>query len=157
MPAYDVKRDLKACYAPTNTDWALVDVPDQQFIAMDGRGDPRTAPAYAAALEALYALAYTTKFAGKHAGRDFVVGPLEGLWWSDDPDAFTADTREAWQWRMLISMPAWVLRPPAASLTLAIPKSSTFRTPSRSSMMFFGLMSRWTTPPRCAYCRPAHS
>jgi hypothetical protein len=108
MPPYDVKRDLRSCYAPKNTDWALVDVPDQQFVAMDGRGDPRTAPAYAAALEALYGVAYTVKFASKGAGQDFVVGPLEGLWWSDDPAAFTADTREAWQWRLLISMPAWV-------------------------------------------------
>jgi len=108
MPAYDVKRDLKTCYAPRNTEWALVDVPDQQFIAIDGRGDPRTAPAYAAALEALYAVAYTVKFTNKAAGRDFVVGPLEGQWWSDHPDAFTSDARETWQWRMLISMPAWV-------------------------------------------------
>lgn len=108
MPPYDVKRDLKACYAPKNTDWALVDVPDQQFIAVDGRGDPNTAPAYPVAVEALYAVAYPAKFASKRAGQDFVVGPLEGLWWSDDPDAFTADTRDAWQWRMLISMPGWV-------------------------------------------------
>jgi hypothetical protein len=108
MPPYDVKRELKACYAPKNTDWALVDVPDQQFIAVDGRGDPNTTPAYAAAVEALYSVAYAAKFASKHAGQDFVVAPLEGLWWSDDPDAFTAGNRDAWQWRMLISMPGWV-------------------------------------------------
>jgi hypothetical protein len=108
MAPYDVKRDLKACYAPRNTDWALVDVPDQRFIAVDGRGDPNTAPAYAAAVEALYSVAYPAKFASKRAGQDFVVGPLEGLWWSDDLDAFTAGDRDAWQWRMLISMPAWV-------------------------------------------------
>lgn len=107
MP-YDVKRDLKSCYAPTNTDWALVEVPDQAFIAIDGAGDPNTVARYGDAVAALYAVAYTAKFAAKAAGHDFVVAPLEGLWWSDDLDAFTSGTRDAWQWRMLISMPAWV-------------------------------------------------
>jgi hypothetical protein len=107
MP-YDVKRDLRACYAPKNTDWALVDVPDQAFIAVDGAGDPNKVARYADAVTALYAVAYTAKFAAKAAGHDFVVAPLEGLWWSDDLDAFTTDTRDAWQWRMLIGMPAWV-------------------------------------------------
>ena len=37
-----------------------------------------------------------------------------------------------------------------ASGSLAMPKSVTLICPLRSSMMFCGLMSRWTTPPRCA-------
>jgi hypothetical protein len=109
MTRYDVKRELKQCYAPTNTDWALVDVPAQRFIAVDGRGDPNTSADYARAVEALYAVAYTIKFTSKNAlGRDFVVGPLEGLWWSDRPEVFTTRAKDAWQWRMLISQPGWV-------------------------------------------------
>ncbi|SNT63327.1 hypothetical protein SAMN05421812_11559 [Asanoa hainanensis] len=108
MPGYDIKRALKACYAPTNTDWALVDVPAQGFLAVDGKGDPNTSPDYVRAVESLYAVAYTIKFGGKADGRDFVVGPLEGLWWSDDPAVFTTRAKDAWQWRMLISQPDWV-------------------------------------------------
>jgi hypothetical protein len=109
MTRYDVKRELRQCYAPTNTDWALVDVPAQQFIAVDGHGDPNTSADYARAVEALYAVAYTIKFSSKRAlGRDFVVGPLEGLWWSDRPEVFTARDKDAWNWRMLISQPGWV-------------------------------------------------
>ncbi|WP_447007918.1 GyrI-like domain-containing protein [Saccharothrix isguenensis] len=108
MTPYDVKRELKALYAPKNRDWALVDVPPQQFIAVAGRGDPNTAPEYARAVEALYSVAYALKFASKRAGRDFVVGPLEGLWWSDDPAVFTAREKDSWQWRMLISQPDWI-------------------------------------------------
>lgn len=109
MTRYDVKRELKHCYAPRNTDWALVDVPAQQFIAVDGHGDPNTSPAYANAVEALYTVAYTIKFTSKRAlGRDFVVGPLEGLWWSDQPEVFTARLKDAWHWRMLISQPDWI-------------------------------------------------
>ncbi|MEV5708008.1 GyrI-like domain-containing protein [Actinoallomurus sp. NPDC052274] len=109
MTRYDVKRDLKQCYAPRNTDWALVDVPTQRFIAVDGHGDPNTSADYARAVEALYAVAYTIKFTSKNAlGRDFVVGPLEGLWWSDRPEVFITRAKDAWHWRMLISQPDWI-------------------------------------------------
>lgn len=109
MTRYDVKRELRQCYDPTNTDWALVDVPAQQFLAVDGRGDPNTSADYARAVEALYAVAYTIKFSSKRVlGRDFVVGPLEGLWWSDRPEVFTTREKDAWNWRMLISQPDWV-------------------------------------------------
>jgi hypothetical protein len=109
MTRYDVKRELKQSYAPTNADWALVDVPAQQFIAVDGRGDPNTSADYARAVEALYAVAYTIKFTSKRTlGRDFVVGPLEGLWWSDRPEVFITRAKDAWHWRMLISQPDWI-------------------------------------------------
>jgi len=105
---YDVKRDLRAVYAPTNRDWASMTVPPQRFLAVDGSGDPNSAPAYVEAVEALYAVAYTVKFAGKRAGRDSVVGPLEGLWYADDLAVFTARDKAAWSWTMLISLPGWV-------------------------------------------------
>jgi hypothetical protein len=103
MP-YDVKKDLKHLYAPKNTDWALVDVPGQQFLAVDGRGNPNTAESYRQAVQALYAVAYTIRM----AGGDFVVGPLEGLWWAEDYAAFTVRAKDSWQWTMLISLPGWI-------------------------------------------------
>ena len=109
MTRYDIKRELKQCYAPRNRDWALVDVPAQWFIAVDGSGDPNTSADYTRAVEALYTVAFTIKFASKRTlDRDFVVGPLEGLWWSDRPEVFTARDKDAWQWRMLISQPDWI-------------------------------------------------
>lgn len=108
MAPYDVKRELKPFYAPKNREWELVDVPPQQFIAVDGTGDPNTSPEYADAVAALYAVAYTLKFASKKDGRDFVVGPLEGLWWSPNPEVFTARVKSEWHWRMLISQPDWI-------------------------------------------------
>ncbi|MBB5953512.1 hypothetical protein FHS29_000082 [Saccharothrix tamanrassetensis] len=109
MATYDLKRELKEFYAPKNTTWELVDVPEQQFVAIDGTGNPNTAPAYTRAVEALYAVAYTLKFASKReAGRDFVVGPLEGLWWADDPEAFTVAAKDSWNWTLLIAQPPWI-------------------------------------------------
>jgi len=108
MAPYDVKRELKDFYAPKNREWQLVEVPQQQFVAVDGVGDPNTSADYVRAVEALYAVAYTVKFASKRAGRDFVVGPLEGLWWSPDPSVFTTRAKESWHWRMLVSLPDWI-------------------------------------------------
>ncbi|MDT7804371.1 MAG: hypothetical protein QOI78_7804 [Actinomycetota bacterium] len=104
MP-YDIKKDLKQLYAPKNTDWALLDVPAQRFIAIDGRGNPNTAESYQRAVEALYAVAYTLK---RSAEQDFVVGPLEGLWWAEDMTAFTVRAKDSWHWTMLIAQPDWI-------------------------------------------------
>ncbi len=112
MATYDVKRELKELYAARNTTWALLDVPEQQFLAIDGRGNPNVAPEYATAVGALYAVAYTLKFASKEqSGRNFVVAPLEGIWWADNPEVFTVGAKDAWQWTMLISQPDWVSEP----------------------------------------------
>ena len=86
-----------------------MDVPEQQFITVDGRGDPNTADAYARAVETLYSVAYTIKFASKRGeGGDFVVAPLEGLWWAEDPADFMARAKGSRRWTMTICQPGWV-------------------------------------------------
>jgi DNA-binding PadR family transcriptional regulator len=106
---YDIKKAHKALYAPSAKDFTVVDVPELRYIAVDGEGDPNTSRAYANAVEALYGVAYTLKFASKkNLGRDFVVGPLEGLWRAADPAAFIARDKETWRWTMMISQPEWV-------------------------------------------------
>lgn len=106
---YDVKHDLKRCYWPRNTDWELVDVPELHFLAIDGHGDPNTSADYRVAVEALYAVAYTVKFASKaDLDKDFVVSPLEGLWWAEDMGDFLARFKDAWQWTLLVNVPDWI-------------------------------------------------
>jgi DNA-binding PadR family transcriptional regulator len=106
---YDVKKAHKTLYTPPSKDFTVVDVPDLQYIAVDGRGDPNSSSAYADALEALYGIAYTLKFASKKTvGKDFVVGPLEGLWRADDPEVFVTRRKDDWEWTMLINQPDWI-------------------------------------------------
>jgi hypothetical protein len=84
----------------------LVRVPTLQFLCLDGHGDPNTDPAYAVAVQALYAVSYAAKFALKKAGRpDFKVSALEGLWWADDQDAFLTGDKSRWDWTMMIRQP----------------------------------------------------
>jgi hypothetical protein len=106
---YDVKRAYRALYAPSARAFVLVDVPPMRYLAVDGHGDPNSAEEYAQAVEALYGVAYTLKFASKkELGRDFAVAPLEGLWRADDPAAFVTRDKRAWSWTMLIAQPEWI-------------------------------------------------
>lgn len=105
------KVDLKRTdpYRARAGEFRVLDVPPTRYLAVDGHGDPNTASAYADALATLYPVAYAMKFAGKRAGRDYVVPPLEALWWADDLDVFTtARDKSRWSWTALLAVPEWL-------------------------------------------------
>jgi hypothetical protein len=110
MEKLDLKRELKHLYLPPTKKVVSVDVPAMDFLMVDGQGDPNTSPAYAAAIEALYAVSYALKFAVKRGSLaiDYGVMPLEGLWWADDMSDFVTGDRSRWQWTMMIMQPRFV-------------------------------------------------
>jgi hypothetical protein len=105
----DFKKTLDA-YQASRGRFRIVDVPEMRYLMIDGHGDPNTSPAFAAAVEALYPVAYKLKFASKAGlGRDYVVPPLEGLWWAEDMDSFTAARdKSRWNWTLLLMVPDWI-------------------------------------------------
>ena len=109
MSKVDFKKAVKELYSPPKK-FVIVNVPEMQFLMVDGHGDPNVAQEYQDALEALYAVAYKIKFASKkQLGKDYVVPPLEGLWWAEDMDTFTtARDKSQWDWTMMIMTPEWV-------------------------------------------------
>lgn len=110
MTKIDFKKELKHLYQPASKKFEVVDVPSMNFLMIDGQGDPNTAQEYQDALEALYPVAYKLKFISKKAlVKDYVVPPLEGLWWAEDMEQFTTGgDKNAWQWTMMIMQPEWV-------------------------------------------------
>lgn len=110
MEKLDLKRELKHLYLPPAKKVVTVDVPAMDFLMVDGQGDPNTSPAYAAAIEALYAVSYALKFAVKRSSLaiDYGVMPLEGLWWADDMSDFVTGDRSRWKWTMMIMQPQFV-------------------------------------------------
>jgi hypothetical protein len=109
MLKLDFKQDFKTLYTPSAKAAVMVDVPKLNFLMIDGAGDPNTSAEYQAAIEALYSLAYTLKFALKKAEVvDYGVAPLEGLWWADDMSAFTTGNKADWKWTMMIMQPEQV-------------------------------------------------
>ena len=109
MTKIDFKKTLKHLYKPPKK-FGIVHVPKMQFLMVHGHGDPNTARSYQDAIETLYALAYKIKFISKNElGKDYVVPPLEGLWWAENMDAFTVNLdKSQWDWTMMIMTPDWI-------------------------------------------------
>ncbi|MBT8106980.1 MAG: GyrI-like domain-containing protein [Gammaproteobacteria bacterium] len=110
MAKIDIKKELKHLYRPSKSEFSLFEVPPMRFLMIDGRGDPNTAPAYTMAVQALFSVAYTLKFMSKNdLGKDYVVPPLEGLWWATDMQTFTNKRdKSQWLWTMMIMVPDWI-------------------------------------------------
>jgi len=106
----DLKKQLKDLYNPPSKEPVFIDVPVFNYLMVDGRGLP-DGPDAAAAIEALYAVAYTLKFTiKKEQAIDYGVMPLEGLWWSDDMADFSRGDKAKWQWTYLIMQPDFITK-----------------------------------------------
>ncbi|NLI93057.1 MAG: transcriptional regulator [Peptococcaceae bacterium] len=111
---YDYKKEYKDLYQPKQKP-VLVDVPAMNFIMVDGAGDPNTSAEYQEAVELLYGLSYAIKMSKKSdrppAGYfDYVVLPLEGLWWFKDGDfdGMRQMDKSKFFWTAMIRQPEFV-------------------------------------------------
>lgn len=106
MTKIDFKKAFPALYRGPTDRFALVEVPAMRFVMVDGAGDPNAALSYKQAVEWLFSVSYAMKFAAKASlGKDYVVPPLEGLWWADDPADFVARRKDRWRWTMMVMAP----------------------------------------------------
>jgi hypothetical protein len=106
MDKIDLKKQLKHLYQPTHKEFTIVDVPPMQFLMIDGKGNPNTSQAFQEAMQALYGMSYTLKFASKkELGIDYTVMALEGLWWADNMEAFTLGAKDTWYWTVMMLQP----------------------------------------------------
>jgi hypothetical protein len=109
MEKVDFRKTLKNLYGAPKGRFARIDVPSLRFVMIDGQGDPNVASAYKIAIEWLFSISYAMKFAAKRElQKDYVVPPLEGLWWADDPANFVARRKDRWRWTMMIMAPDFV-------------------------------------------------
>jgi len=106
----DYKKEYKDLYLPKAKPM-LVEVPPIHFIMVDGKGAPEDVE-YQNAVRALYALSFTIKMS-KMGGMqpegyfEYVVPPLEGLWYGDK-GRFETDRRGEWMWISMIRQPEFV-------------------------------------------------
>lgn len=105
----DLKKEYRALYTAKPGAVHTVTPGKLNYLCYSGRGDPNHTPAYAAAVEALFSTAYFLKFdVRKRTNVNYGVMPLEGLWWSDDLEAFVRGDRSLWLWTMMILQPAFI-------------------------------------------------
>jgi len=138
----DFKKTLDSYKAPRGR-FQVIDVPDLQYLMVDGHGDPNSSPAFAAAIQSLYPVAYKLKFASKRElGRDYVVPPLEGLWWAQDMSTFTtARDKSRWDWTLMLMVPDWIER---ASFVAAVERAGAKNPPPRlDDVRLETLSERW--------------
>lgn len=111
--AFDYKKEYKEYYAPPKKP-TILDIPKMNYIAVDGKGNPNDEDGqYQEALELLYAVAYTIKMSYKGDYKiegffEYVVPPLEGLWWQDKTSQFDYTKKENFCWTSLIRLPDFV-------------------------------------------------
>ena len=111
--AFDYKKEYKEFYMPKGRP-SIVTVPKVNYIAVRGRGDPNKEDGeYKAAIELLYAVAYTIKMSKKGDRQiegyfDYVVPPLEGFWWQDGVNGVDYTHKEAFNWISAIRLPDFV-------------------------------------------------
>jgi hypothetical protein len=110
MPLLNLKREYNHLYNAPKKDIGIVDVPPFNYLMVDGAGDPDTSTHFQDAVEALYGVSFTLKFMVKkeNPDNDYVVMPLEGLWWMAGEEGFDPNKREAWQWALMIVQPSLI-------------------------------------------------
>lgn len=113
--AFDYKKEYKEFYLPKTVP-GIVKVPEMNYIAVRGQGDPNLEGGeYQASIGLLYGIAFTIKMSKKGSHQidgyfDYVVPPLEGFWWQDGVQGIDYAHKENFRWISLIRLPEFVTR-----------------------------------------------
>lgn len=113
MEKLDYKKEYKDLYLPKTTPM-LIQVPKITFIRIEGSGNPNSENGeYQEALQLLYGLSFAIKMSklgnNKVEGYfDYVVPPLEGLWWQDNVKGIDYQHKDNFKWISMIRQPEFV-------------------------------------------------
>jgi hypothetical protein len=107
----DYKKEYKDLYMPKDKPTLIV-VPSINFFMCDGTGDPNDNSDFQQAIGLLYGLSFTIKMSKMKGNQaegyfEYVVPPLEGLWWIDE-GGFSLEVRDNWKWTLMIRQPEFV-------------------------------------------------
>lgn len=140
MP-YDFKKSQKELYQP-KAQPTLIIVPEINYLAVRGKGDPNEEDGdYQTALGLLYSVAYTLKMSYKSERQipgffEYVVPPLEGLWWQSNTSEIDYEHKENFNFISLIRLPDFVTK---ADFDWAITEAAKKKKQDFSRVEFFTL------------------
>lgn len=111
--AFDYKKEYKEFYMPKNKP-GIVEVPPMNYIAVRGKGNPNAEGSeYKQTIGLLYGIAFTIKMSKKGSHQidgyfDYVVPPLEGLWWQENVTGIDYSRKEDFHFISMIRLPDFV-------------------------------------------------
>ena len=117
-------------------------IPPMNYVAVRGQGNPNSEDGgYKKSIGMLYAISYTIKMSklGKHkldGYFDYVVPPLEGLWWLKDGKLFNYSRKDEFCWISMIRLPDFVKK---ADFDWAVSEATIKKNMNLSSAEFFTL------------------
>lgn len=112
---FDFKKEYKELYG-TGKEPVIIDVPQAGYAAVRGMGDPNEEGGeYQKAVAVLYAISYTIRMSNKGTHKipgfyEYVVPPLEGLWWQEKAQGCDLADKSAFCWISLIRLPEFVTK-----------------------------------------------
>ena len=111
--AFDFKKEYKEFYMPSKNP-VITEIPPATYLAVRGSGDPNEENGkYKEAIGLLYGIAYTIRMSGKGGRKingffEYVVPPLEGLWWQPELTGVDYSKKEDFHWISMIRLPDFV-------------------------------------------------
>ena len=110
MKKLNLKKEYKDYFTASQKNPVLVNIQKSNYLCVSGADDPNTSKAYQQAIEMLFTVSYTLKFAIKKGdfAIDYGVLPLEGLWWVDNMAEFDINNKSNWQWKAMIMQPEFI-------------------------------------------------
>jgi len=103
----DLKQTFFEIYDANTKNIQFIEIPAFQFLMINGEGNPNSDDAYQHAVDTLFSLSYSLKFAYRDR-QDYSVMPLETLWWMNDMSEFSMANIERWKWTAMIIQPDFV-------------------------------------------------
>ena len=110
---FDYKKEYRNLYLP-KAEPSKIKIPEIIFAAVDGKGNPNDPGGeYQAAVGVLYGILWTIKMSKKGTSVpkgyfNYIVPPLEGLWWLDSGDDWSVKSKSKYCWISMIRLPEYV-------------------------------------------------
>ena len=112
---FDFKKVFKEFYMPSRKP-SIVNIPKMNYVAVRGEGNPNAENSeYKNSIGLLYSVAFTIKMSYKGAHKidgyfEYVMPPLEGLWWQEGSDLFDNANKDGLNFISLIRLPDFVTK-----------------------------------------------
>jgi hypothetical protein len=114
MQKIDFKKTMKEAFNASVKKVSFVEIPEMQYLMVEGKGYPENNTSYQQSFEALYGVAYTLKFMLKFNESirpkkycDYVIPPFGTQWWMAEGD-FDIKKADLWRWNNLLMQPDFI-------------------------------------------------